>query len=48
MTILYILCSFGAYFSGFGIKYQEKSGNPGTGADGSARMLVYICQKVYV
>jgi hypothetical protein len=25
MTIWYILCSFG-----FGIKYQEKSGNPGT------------------
>jgi hypothetical protein len=27
MTIWYILCSFGT-FSGFGIMYQEKSGNP--------------------
>jgi hypothetical protein len=28
MTIWYILCSFGTFFSGFGIMYQEKSGNP--------------------
>jgi hypothetical protein len=29
MTIWYILCLFGTFFSGFGIMYQEKSGNPG-------------------
>jgi hypothetical protein len=29
MTIWYILCSFGT-FSGFGIKYHEKSGTPET------------------
>jgi hypothetical protein len=23
------LCSFGTFFSGFGVMYQEKSGNPG-------------------
>jgi hypothetical protein len=34
LTILYILCSFGTFgvhlvhFSGFGIMYGEKSGNP--------------------
>jgi hypothetical protein len=28
MTIWYILCSLGAFFSGFGIMYQEESGNP--------------------
>jgi hypothetical protein len=28
MTIWYILCSFGTLFSGFGIMYQEKFGNP--------------------
>jgi hypothetical protein len=28
MTIWYLLCSFGAFYSGFGIMYQEKSGNP--------------------
>jgi hypothetical protein len=28
MAIWYILCSFGT-FSGFGIMYREKSGNPG-------------------
>jgi hypothetical protein len=27
MTVWYILCSFGT-FSGFGIMYQAKSGNP--------------------
>jgi hypothetical protein len=31
MTIWYILCSFGTFFSGFGIIYQEKSGNPAWG-----------------
>jgi hypothetical protein len=30
MTIWYILSSFVTFFSGFGILYQEKSGNPGT------------------
>jgi hypothetical protein len=25
---VYIFCSFGAFFSSFGIMYQEKSGNP--------------------
>jgi hypothetical protein len=30
-TIWYTLCSFGT-FSGFGIIYQEKSGNPDTNA----------------
>jgi hypothetical protein len=29
MTIWYILCSLGAFFPGFGIMHQEKSGNPG-------------------
>jgi hypothetical protein len=29
MTIWYILCSFGIFFSGFGIMRREKSGNPG-------------------
>jgi hypothetical protein len=28
MIIWNILCSFGRFFSGFGIMYQEKSGNP--------------------
>jgi hypothetical protein len=28
MTIWYILCSSGVFFPGFGIMYQEKSGNP--------------------
>jgi hypothetical protein len=28
MTIWYILCSLGIFFSGFGIMRQEKSGNP--------------------
>jgi hypothetical protein len=28
MTIWYILCSFGTFFSDFSIMYQEKSGNP--------------------
>jgi hypothetical protein len=28
MTIGYILCSFGTFFSGFGIMHLEKSGNP--------------------
>jgi hypothetical protein len=29
MTICYILYSFGTFFSGFGMMYQENSGNPG-------------------
>jgi hypothetical protein len=29
MTVWYILCSFGTFLSGFGIKYQEKASNPG-------------------
>jgi hypothetical protein len=29
MTIWYILCPFGTFFSGFGVMYQENSGNPG-------------------
>jgi hypothetical protein len=33
MTIWYILCSFGTVFSGFGIMYQEKSGNPAVERD---------------
>jgi hypothetical protein len=28
MTIWYISCSFGTFFSGFGLMCQEKSGNP--------------------
>jgi hypothetical protein len=28
ITVWYILCSFGTFLSGFGIMYQEKSGNP--------------------
>jgi hypothetical protein len=30
MTIWYILCSLGTFFSGFGIMFLEKSGNPAT------------------
>jgi hypothetical protein len=30
MIVWYILCSFGRFFPGFGIMYQEKSGNPDT------------------
>jgi hypothetical protein len=30
MAIWYILYSFSTFFSGFGIMYQEKSGNPGS------------------
>jgi hypothetical protein len=29
MTIWYIYCSFSTFYSGFGIMYPEKSGNPG-------------------
>jgi hypothetical protein len=29
LTISYILCSFGTFYSGFGITYQEKYGNTG-------------------
>jgi hypothetical protein len=29
MTIWYILCSLGTFFSSFGIMQKEKSGNPG-------------------
>jgi hypothetical protein len=32
MTIWYILCSFGTFY-GFGIKRQEKSGNPAESVD---------------
>jgi hypothetical protein len=40
MTTWYILCSFGT-FSGFGIMFQEKSGNPGANT-GSFVFLVYF------
>jgi hypothetical protein len=38
MTIGYILCSFGTFFSGLGNIYQEKSGNPASSASGSGRL----------
>jgi hypothetical protein len=28
MTVWYIMCSFGTFLSGFGILFQEQSGNP--------------------
>jgi hypothetical protein len=45
MTIWYILCSFGN-FSGFGIMYIEKSGNPVY--EGYIMMFVILIMNTYI
>jgi hypothetical protein len=42
MTIWHILYSFGTFFSGFGIMYQEKSGSPGLDSRGSIHVFVFF------
>jgi hypothetical protein len=42
MTIWYTLCSLGAFFTGFGIMQQEKSGNPAIQTAAAKKSFIFI------
>jgi hypothetical protein len=47
MTIWYNLFSFGTFFSGFVIKYQEKSGNPALNYHATEKSEAIACARRY-